>query len=707
MECDICLVEWDSAIHIPRILSCGHTICELCLLVMLKKTKQFPIVLEINNINVQKPEMFCPSCMKKQPEISNEDDIKKLIKNINLLRISEKIENKKNYLIQSHRSMLTSRDNFNFNNTSIDYLSNTLNEKNEILKSKIENNCKSKNYQSLQNNLDENLFKIDSTEIKLSFIKQELERLQLFFDSYVTEFEKTSMYKLEDIFDYLQKLITYNYNSAKTVIQQCKKEQSLHIQSKINEIKYLFDEISCIENKLNKFTTNKTDENFVSKCTNEINEIYNRVNNFMYYDSELTLYEIKINFKENIKESLFEFFQNSYNVDVDFLEINGGTPTINHVLQKHDIWSCICGEMENPISEVRCHNCGIFRKIETFENILNFPDQITKDELFTLKSRRKQEIKIFQEILNSKNCHDENSRNLNRNKNTCTEKFYAINMEWFLLWKCFVTNDMSEKILSNSKKNISLNKAIGVKPPGCISNYNLFNLNDMNLYPHEFLVTKLRPKMRKNEDYIIIKEDMWNFFYSNYNAYIRIELNNNKDIYSGFSIASEVKFFYENTTKKIEQFPIITPRSNRLFFNKNNFFLLDNINTERNEERKVDFRKPSILNKQINKKFNGDEIFISIDNNFQVLNSEQDKPNLDSPKCGTDNDNDEGCILMSSAGGENIKELESAIKSHCLNYKNIMVKFNTDKKFAKSKQLYLYEEDGWEGFKDLNNTSKF
>jgi hypothetical protein len=706
MECDICLVEWDSVIHIPRILSCGHTICEVCLLGMLKKAKPLPIILERNN-NANKSEMFCPSCMKKQPEISNEEDIKKLIKNINLLRITEKIESKKNFLLQSHRSMLTSRDNFNFNTTSIDYMSNNYNEKFETLSSKIENtNCQLKNTQPSQNNFEENLFKIDSTEIKLTLIKQELERLQEFFDSYLSEFEKTSMFKLEDLFDYLQKLITYNYNTAKTVIQQCKKEQSLHIESKVNEIKFLFDEVSQIENKLNKISIDQNDENFVSKCTNEIDEIFNRVNNFMNYDSELALYDMKINFKENIKESLFDFIQNSYNVDVDFLQIRGETPTINHALQKETLWSCVCGEMENPHSEVRCHNCGIFRKLETFENIISNPNQISKDELLILKSRRKQEIKIFQEILNSNNTHDENSRNLNKNKNSCSEKFYAINMEWFLLWKCFVTNDLSEKILSNSKKRISLNKGIGVLPPGCISNFNLFNLWEKNLSFSELTVSKLRPKMRKNEHYIIIKEAMWKFFYSNYNAHIKIELRNNKDIYSGFSSASEVKFYYENTNKKIEKFPVITPRTERFFFNKNNFYLLDNIKTEKNEEEKLNVSKASIFSKKANKKFNGDEIFISIDNNFRVLPTEQDRPNLDSPKCLV-TDNDEGCILMSSAGGENIKELESAIKSHSLNYKNIMVKFNTDKKFVKNKPLFLYEEEGWEGFQDLNNTSKY
>ena len=40
--------------------------------------------------------------------------------------------------------------------------------------------------------------------------------------------------------------------------------------------------------------------------------------------------------------------------------------------------------------------------------------------------------------------------------------FYVVELEWFLLWKCFVTNDLTDKNLSNNKKKISINKNIGI-----------------------------------------------------------------------------------------------------------------------------------------------------------------------------------------------------------------------------------------------------
>ena len=89
MECDICMIEWDSYKHIPRMLYCGHTICEIC-------------VVNILDSNIKKEkEFFCPSCMTPHPNIKTMDDIKNLIKNINLLRICEKIEIRKSILSSS------------------------------------------------------------------------------------------------------------------------------------------------------------------------------------------------------------------------------------------------------------------------------------------------------------------------------------------------------------------------------------------------------------------------------------------------------------------------------------------------------------------------------------------------------------------------------------------------------------------------------
>jgi hypothetical protein len=48
MECEKCLSPWDTEIHIPKILSCGHTICQNCI----KETSQKIITNGENHLNV-------------------------------------------------------------------------------------------------------------------------------------------------------------------------------------------------------------------------------------------------------------------------------------------------------------------------------------------------------------------------------------------------------------------------------------------------------------------------------------------------------------------------------------------------------------------------------------------------------------------------------------------------------------------------------
>jgi hydrogenase maturation factor len=114
------MIEWDSYKHIPRMLYCGHTICEICLFDILD-----------SNIRIGK-EFFCPSCMTPHINIKTKEDIKNLIKNISLMRICEKLELRKNILSSS----IKSSKNFDIS------FQNSL---------KINNNNENKNLQNFHN----------------------------------------------------------------------------------------------------------------------------------------------------------------------------------------------------------------------------------------------------------------------------------------------------------------------------------------------------------------------------------------------------------------------------------------------------------------------------------------------------------------------------------------------------------------------------
>ena len=110
-------------------------------------------------------------------------------------------------------------------------------------------------------------------------------------------------------------------------------------------------------------------------------------------------------------------------------------------------------------------------------NILSEPLNLSGAEISILNKRRKDEGKNFQELFKT---------------SSTVNKFYVIDIEWFLNWKSFISNDITEKSLANSKKKISPNKNIGVLPPGPISNYNLFDKNTK-----EYSAKNLKKGMKK------------------------------------------------------------------------------------------------------------------------------------------------------------------------------------------------------------------
>ena len=90
---------------------------------------------------------------------------------------------------------------------------------------------------------------------------------------------------------------------------------------------------------------NGSDDRELIKHNDKINKIGQKIQNFINYDLELNLISMKIGVKEEIKNILFQNIQDSYFVDVEFMEIEGECPTIKHILQKEKYWSCICGEL--------------------------------------------------------------------------------------------------------------------------------------------------------------------------------------------------------------------------------------------------------------------------------------------------------------------------------------------------------------------------
>ena len=166
----------------------------------------------------------------------------------------------------------------------------------------------------------------------------------------------------------------------------------------------------------------------------ELDNLYNKLGNYINYENELNLFQMNISIKDEVKDSLFDLIQNAIQLDVDFLKMkNGDLPTIKELLNKSSTWCCTCGELNNNLGKIICNNCSKYRPLETYINIIFNPMFVTKIEKKEFNMRRKHESKVYQSLM---------KRNKDNNKEIY---FYEIEISRFNKWRCFVSNDLSEK----------------------------------------------------------------------------------------------------------------------------------------------------------------------------------------------------------------------------------------------------------------------
>ena len=166
--------------------------------------------------------------------------------------------------------------------------------------------------------------------------------------------------------------------------------------------------------------------------------------------------------------------------------------------------------------------------------------------------RRKHEEKVYQSLA---------ERNMDNLKHAY---FFAIDSLWYNKWKSFINNDdKSSKYLENFNKNISENKKIGILPPGIIDNSQICEINKeikgSNIKGGKY---KLKMGLKKDRDYVIINQYLWEWFLLNYNGGPEIQLDDNfiinknnksqSDIFIGDN--SQINENVNNSNKNKEEF---------------------------------------------------------------------------------------------------------------------------------------------------------
>ena len=516
------------------ILPCGHTFCQSCILSQIKK----------NSKKIFK----CPSCNTELNSLKTEEDVLNLKKNSAILTLVDKVQTYKiNNISMSSQNLNLSHMNNPDNNNSRIILQNN----NELLNNDFYKNgefffpmCqvhknkanfyniieKNKNFycnECIQTNVLENLkplpflkaqneFKINSCKNKIDILRKEIIRVENFLKSYQNNFEINTKNKIEELFDFINKIIQYNYTVAKTLFLQCQKEQKNQIEQKTSELKFLLKELDSFDKKLyNIIKPGKEKEKYIPDPESQItlDNVYNKLSNFINYENELNLFQINISVKEEDKDNLFNTLQNMCQLDIDFLKMkNGELPTIKELLNKTSKWPCDCGVLDNENGKIICKGCSKYRTLETYSNLVFNPLLAEKREIREFNMRRKHEEKVYQSLL---------ERNMDNLKHAY---FFAIDSLWYNRWKSFINNDEKpSRNLESFNKYISDNKKIGVLPPGIIDNSLICEIN-REKRGGEY---KLKIGLKKDKDFVIVNQYLWEWFLLNYNGGPEIQIEDN------------------------------------------------------------------------------------------------------------------------------------------------------------------------------------
>ena len=572
MECDVCQLKWSTENIIPLILPCGHTFCQSCILAQIKK----------NN----KKTFKCPACNTELNSLKTEEDVLNLKKNSGILTLVDKVQT---YRVNNISNVSMSSQNLNIShlNNPDNNNSRIIQNNNEILNNDFFKNgefffpiCqvhknkanfyniieKNKNFycnECIQTNVLENLkplpflkaqneFKINSCKNKIKILRNEIIRVENFLKSYQDNFETKTKNKIEELFDFINKIIQYNYTIAKTLFKQCQKEQKNQIEQKTSELKFLLKELDSFEKKLyNIIKPGKEKEKYIHDPESQItlDNVYNKLSNFINYENELNLFQINISIKEEDKDNLFNTLQSICQLDIDFLKMkNGELPTIKELLNKSSTWPCDCGILDNENGKIICKGCSKYRALETYSNLVFNPLLAEKKEIKEFNIRRKHEEKVYQSLF------ERNTDNLKH------AYFFAIDSSWYNKWTSFINNDeKSSKHLEAFNKYISDNKKIGVLPPGIIDNSQICEINKEKRGGKY----KLKIGLKKDKDYVVINQYLWEWFLLNYSGGPEIQIDDDIIINNNIFGEQSHSIIKSNNSKINENFDINNKEKNR------------------------------------------------------------------------------------------------------------------------------------------------
>ena len=381
MECPICVNEWSSELYIPRVLNCGHTICEVCANEFFAICKiKCRICLKFHNFSIDRQHDDSDSSYKKKC-------IESMSKNFSLLSLKDvgqiaKIEENESLefsLCEEHNLPIHSYTERPYSflcdiciegiadyRLAIhpmpeihDYFSNIVSE--------ISKNLESQKKES--ENIGQNYSKIEKNELKR--VDEKLANHFLSFYSSLEEI-KTEVFNKLDI-ALAEQNLAYKQQSD---IRDSKKKFICDLKFQLNSIESL-EESELAKNCENLENLLKTSD-FKPEPTERLN---------------ILLYT-----KKAVMTSIHDLLNSSYEIKI---------------LQHKDGWSCERCLKDNLDRIISCVSCSAFKPLEAYPNILKNPDMVTSQEIDELNERRQIEFETISEL----------------DKNDIQDKYYLIHAD--------------------------------------------------------------------------------------------------------------------------------------------------------------------------------------------------------------------------------------------------------------------------------------
>ena len=259
--------------------------------------------------------------------------------------------------------------------------------------------------------------------------------------------------------------------------QEAKSELSNLISSRKEELDLRQASLKSVAENLSRIDTEfrgldgLTDAQVVSQY-DRVNMLHSRVQTPLP-DIETSYNRVQLKVNTPMYESVRELLLSSYQLSLEKVSTA--------------MWNCSVCKAQTPDGEITCRTCKSFRPLSTYPNLLTDPAAATTKEVEELQARRKAELELISQL----------------DSQEPTGVWYIINSDWITEWKNFIFNKPSHNRLQNST-----NKNIGTLPTGPISNSRLF-VNPDN-------PTELKPKLKPVAHYRGVNERVWNTYFKIY-----------------------------------------------------------------------------------------------------------------------------------------------------------------------------------------------